>query len=59
MEVLIILFAGIVVPAVTASILSVLKDGRGHTPHVRSTAPWTAGDLPSEPYAVGPYGRLF
>jgi hypothetical protein len=29
---------------------AVLGDGRGHTPDVRSTAPWSAGNLPSEPY---------
>ncbi|WP_181762562.1 MULTISPECIES: hypothetical protein [unclassified Pseudarthrobacter] len=32
------------------TVCTVLADGRGHTPNVRSTAPWTAGDLPSEPY---------
>ncbi|MCU1533011.1 MAG: hypothetical protein JWO49_2582 [Arthrobacter sp.] len=49
---LLILFAGLVVLAVTATIVSVLSDGRGHTPEVRSTPPWKAGDLPSEPYAA-------
>jgi hypothetical protein len=55
MEFLIVLFAGLVVLAVTASIVAVLNDGRGHTPEVRSSPPWKAGDLPSEPYAAGPY----
>jgi hypothetical protein len=34
-----------------ATVCAVLADGRGHTPDVRSTAPWSAGNLPSEPYA--------
>ena len=36
---------------VTATVRSVLSDGRGHNPSVRSTAPWEAGDLPSVPYS--------
>ena len=34
-----------------ATVCAVLADGRGHTPDVWSTAPWSAGNLPSEPYA--------
>lgn len=49
MELLIALLLGLWV--VTATVRSVRNDGRGHTPHVRSHAPWNAGDLPSAPYA--------
>jgi hypothetical protein len=50
MELLIIVFVGLWI--VTATVRSVLNDGRGHTPNVRSHAPWNAGDLPSDPYAA-------
>lgn len=30
---------------------ALLTDDRGHTPHVRSTEPWSAGHLPSRPFA--------
>lgn len=56
MEVLAVLFAGTMLVAVPRTLLAVLRDGRGHTPLVRSTEPWKAGDLPSEPYAVAPRG---
>ncbi|WP_172411675.1 hypothetical protein [Arthrobacter globiformis] len=36
---------------VTATVRSVLTDGRGHSPSVRSHASWEAGDLPSVPYS--------
>ena len=49
MELLGILLLGLWVLSVTVRAL--LTDGRGHTPDIRSTAPWTAGNLPSEPYA--------
>ncbi|SDL78478.1 hypothetical protein [Arthrobacter sp. ok362] len=49
--VIVILLAGLSVYAAAATVIAVLRDGRGHTPPVRSTRPWTAGDLPSEPYA--------
>jgi hypothetical protein len=49
MELFIILLLGLWV--VSAAVRSVLSDGRGHTPDVRSHAPWTAGNLPSAPYA--------
>ena len=48
---LIILLAVVVAPALTATIVAIRRDGRGHTPPVRSIRPWSAGDLPSEPYA--------
>ncbi|MCU1540500.1 MAG: hypothetical protein JWM01_1447 [Arthrobacter sp.] len=52
MEVLAVLLAGTILVAVPRTLLTVLRDGRGHTPEVRSTEPWKAGDLPSEPYAM-------
>ncbi len=36
------------------TVCTVLTDGRrhrGHTPDIRSTKPWSAGNLPSESYA--------
>ena len=51
---LVLLLAGLVVYAVAFTIVTVLRDGRGHTPPVRSTRPWRAGNLPSEPYASLP-----
>jgi hypothetical protein len=32
--------------------IAVLRDGRAYTPKIRSTEPWKAGNLPSEPYSV-------
>jgi hypothetical protein len=49
MELIGILLLGLWILSVT--VRAVLTDGRGHTPDVRSTAPWTAGNLPSAPYA--------
>lgn len=54
MEVLAVLLAGTMLVAVPRTLLTALRDGRGHTPLVRSTESWKAGDLPSEPYAAGP-----
>ena len=54
MEMLVALIAGIVLVSGGATFREVLKDGHGHTPEVRSNAKWTAGDLPSEPYAGAP-----
>ena len=48
---LIILLAVVATTVLAATILTVRRDGRGHTPPVRSTSSWMAGDLPSEPYA--------
>ena len=52
MEVLIALLAGTMLVAIPGALRSVLKDGRGDTPKVRSTEPWKAGNLPSEPYST-------
>ena len=49
MELLGILLFGLWVLIVTVCV--VLTDGRGHTPEIRSTDPWSAGNLPSEPDA--------
>lgn len=49
MELLGILLLGLWVLSVT--VRAILTDGRGHTPSVGSHAPWTAGNLPSAPYA--------
>jgi hypothetical protein len=46
---LLILLVGLWV--VSATVRSVLHDGRGHTPSVRSTEPWQAGNLPSVPFS--------
>ena len=51
MEFATILLVALMVYAAVATIVAVARDGRGHTPLERSTRPWTAGDLPSEPYA--------
>lgn len=52
MEFAAILLVALVVYAAVATIVAVVRDGRGHTPPVRSIRPWSAGDLPSEPYAA-------
>ena len=49
MELLILLLVGLWV--VSTTVRSVLTDGRGHTPSVRSTEPWKAGNLPSVPFS--------
>ena len=54
MEMLVVLIAGIVLFSGGATFRTVLKDGHGHTPEVRSNTTWTAGDLPSEPYSGAP-----
>ena len=51
MEFAALLLAGLLVFAAVATIVAVVRDGRGHTPPIRSTRPWMAGNLPSEPYA--------
>ena len=50
MELLGLLLLGLWV--LIATVCAVLADGRGRTPDVRSTAPWSAGNLPNEPYAA-------
>lgn len=50
MELLVVLLFGLAIAAGTATVRAMLKDGHGHTPVVRSTESWSAGNLPSEPY---------
>ena len=52
MEVLAVLIAGTMLFAVPRTLMTVVRDGRGHIPEVRSEEPWKAGDLPSEPYST-------
>lgn len=42
----------LIVSAVAATISGLRKDGRGHTPPVRSENDWTALDLPSVNYTL-------
>jgi len=51
MEIIAVLLAGSALVAIPGTFVAILRDGRGHTPEVRSAEPWTAGNLPSEPYA--------
>ena len=39
--------------AIIGTVVSVLRDGRGHTSPERSDRPWTARELPSSPYYPG------
>jgi hypothetical protein len=50
--VVLVLLAAIAVVAVAATVLAVLRDGRGEVRSEPTEEPWTAGSLPSEPYAV-------
>ncbi|WP_445155059.1 hypothetical protein ACTWLI_02100 [Arthrobacter sp. Hor0625] len=50
MEVLAVLLAGSALVAIPGTFAAILRDGHGHTPTVRSDEPWSAGNLPSEPY---------
>ena len=51
MEFATILLVALMVYAAVATVVAVIRDGRGHTPLERSTRAWSAGNLPSEPYA--------
>ena len=46
------LLAAIAVVAIAATVRSVLRDGRGEGRREPSEEPWSAGNLPSEPYAL-------
>jgi hypothetical protein len=52
MEVVAVLLAGTILFAVPRTLITVMRDGRGHTPEIRSSEPWKAGDLPSERYSA-------
>jgi flagellar basal body-associated protein FliL len=49
--VVLVLLAVIAVIAIAATVVAVLRDGRGEVRIEPSEEPWTAGNLPSEPYA--------
>jgi flagellar basal body-associated protein FliL len=49
--VVLVLLAVIAVVAIAATVLAVLRDGRGEVRSEPSDESWTAGNLPSEPYA--------
>jgi hypothetical protein len=38
--------------AIAATVREVLREGRGHLPAEPSQRPWTAGNLPSQPYSL-------
>jgi flagellar basal body-associated protein FliL len=50
--VVLIILAIIAAVAVIATVRAVLRDGRGHVPVEPSQQPWTAGNLPSQPYSL-------
>ncbi|WP_426996255.1 hypothetical protein [Pseudarthrobacter sp. N5] len=52
MEIIGIAIVILVLITATATISTLLKDGRGHTPPVSSDADWTALDLPSVSYTL-------
>lgn len=49
--VVLMLLAATAVVAIAATVRAVLHDGRGEGRREPSEEPWTAGNLPSEPYA--------
>ena len=38
--------------AIVGTVRVVVRDGRGHVPTEPSQRPWTAGNLPSQPYSL-------
>jgi hypothetical protein len=53
MEAVIAFLVVVALLAIAGTIVSILRDGRGHTPPELSHRPWSANDLPSLPYAAG------
>lgn len=51
-QILLVLLAAIALLAMVATVLTVIHDGRGHVPSEESERPWTAGELPSQPYST-------
>lgn len=51
MEILVVLFGGLILLTVIGTFVAIRRDGHGHIAEVRSNAPWQAGNLPSEPYS--------
>ncbi|KQN90707.1 hypothetical protein [Arthrobacter sp. Leaf69] len=50
--VLLIILAAVALYAIVGTVVMVVRDGRGHLPAEKSDPPWTAGNLPSLPYAL-------
>lgn len=50
--VVLIILVIIAAVAVIATVRAVLRDGRGQVPIEPSQRPWTAGNLPSQPYSL-------
>jgi hypothetical protein len=50
--VVLVLLAVTAVLAIAATVRAVLRDGRGEVRPEPSEEPWSAGNLPSEPYAL-------
>jgi hypothetical protein len=50
--VVLLVLAVIAVVAIAATVREVLREGRGHLPAEPSQRPWTAGNLPSQPYSL-------
>lgn len=50
--VVLIILAAIAAVAIVATMVAVLRDGRGQVPTEPSQRPWTAGSLPSQPYSL-------
>jgi hypothetical protein len=50
--VVLIILAVIAAVAIVATVVVVVRDGRGHVPTEPSQRPWTAGNLPSQPYSL-------
>ena len=50
--VVLVILAVISAVAVAATVRAVLREGRGHVPAEPSQRPWTAGNLPSQPYSL-------
>jgi hypothetical protein len=48
--VLLLLLAAIALWAIIGTFVTVIRDGRGHTPEEPSESPWAPGQLPSRPY---------
>jgi hypothetical protein len=52
MEIVAVTIAILFLVIVAATISALLRDGRGHTPPVRSDQAWSALDLPSSSYTM-------
>jgi hypothetical protein len=50
--VVLVLLAAVAIVAIAATVRAVVRDGHGKGRIEPSEEPWTAGNLPSEPYAL-------